>query len=465
MPFRAAVKSPLSIGTPGTVRLLEAVHRAHGRLDWARLFAPAIRLAETGFPVSPRLHRLLSAAGPPGFDAQARAYFFDGSGEPRPVGYQLANPAYAETLKVVAAEGADGFYTGAIADAIVAAARVESGAGSLTRDDLARYAVVEREPVCVAYRRHQVCSMGPPSSGAHAIGQALRLLEPFDMGFARSSAMAPGPLHLMTEALKLAFADRNWYLADPAFVPVPSGLLDDAYLAERRGLMSAGRPAREAHPGRPPGLDRQVLGADATIEAAGTSHISIVDSAGNAVAMTTTIEAAFGSGRWAAGFLLNNELTDFSFLPSRSGRPIANRVEPDKRPRSSMAPTIVLGPDDKPKLVTGSAGGARIIPYVLKTIVAVVDWKLDAAAAVALPNFGFRGPAFELEQPSVGGIRGLSHPAGAIGVLIAALNLKPYGQSLVFDELTSGTHLVVRLADGSLEGAADPRREGLAMGD
>ncbi len=465
MPFGAAVKSPLSIGVPGTVRLLEHAHRRHGKLDWAALFAPAIRLAEAGFPVSPRLHRLLAASGAGSFDAGGRAYFFDGSGAAWPVGHRLANPAFARTLRRIAAEGATAFYSGVIADEIVAAALAEASAGSLTRGDLSGYAVVERPALCVNYRGHQVCSMGPPSSGAHTIGQALRLLEPFNLGSAPTAAMAPAPLHLMGEALKLAFADRNWYLADPAFAPIPGGLLAAEYIAERRRLMSPHRPMTQAYPGRPPGSESQALAPDETSEASGTSHISIIDGAGSAVAMTTTIEAGFGSGRWAAGFLLNNELTDFSFRPSRDGRPIANRIEPGKRPRSSMAPTIVLAPDGRPLLVTGSAGGARIIAYVLKTVVAVVDWKLDASSALALPNFGFRGPDFELEQPSVGGIRGLWHSSGALGVVSTALNLKPHGQSFHFDVLTSGTHLIVRRADGSLEAAADPRREGVALGD
>jgi gamma-glutamyltranspeptidase/glutathione hydrolase len=381
------------------------------------------------------------------------------------VGFKLANLDYARTLRRIATEGAKAFYSGAIANEIVAAAATGTHAGSLSREDLAKYEVIERPPVCVAYRRHQVCSMGPPSSGAHTMGQALGLLADFDLGRGPDAAMAPAPLHLIGEALKLAFADRNWYLADPAFVEIPTGLLSPEYLTERRRLISPFRPMAAAHPGRPPGSEQQVLGSDATQEASGTSHISIIDGDGNALAMTTTIESAFGSGRWAAGFLLNNELTDFSFRPSQDGRTVANRVEPSKRPRSSMSPTIVLGPDGHPRLVTGSAGGARIIPYVLKTIVGVIDWKLDAAAAVALPNFGSRGTVFEIEQAAVGGITGLFQPTGALGVLRTALDLKPYGHSISVDVSTSGTQLIVRREDGTYEGAADPRREGVALGD
>ncbi|MGE0769760.1 MAG: gamma-glutamyltransferase [Hyphomicrobiaceae bacterium] len=465
MSFGAAVKSPLSIGVPGTMRLLEHVHRLHGKLPWADLFRAAISLAEAGFPVSARLHGLLSSAAPASFAGKARAFFFDAADKPWPAGTRLANPDYARTLRRLAMQGADAFYTGAIADEIVAAASTGPAAGSMTREDLDRYRVIERPPVCVAYRRHQVCSMGPPSSGAHTIGQALVLLGDFDLGRKPSAAMAPAPLHLIGEALKLAFADRNWYLADPAFVAIPPGLLRLDYLVERRHLISPFRPMPEAHPGRPPGSERQALAPDETREAAGTSHVSVIDGDGNALSMTTTIESAFGSGRWAAGFLLNNELTDFSFRPSRDGRPIANRVEAGKRPRSSMSPTIVLGASGKPVLVVGSAGGARIIPYVLKTIIGVIDWKLDAAAAVALPNFASRGAAFELEQPEIGGFAAVTAPAGALAVLRTALDLKPYGHGLLLNVSTSGTQLIVRRIDGTLEGAADPRREGVALAD
>ena len=466
MPFKRAVESPLSIGVPGTVRLLEHIHGRHGKLPWPDLFRPAIAIAEQGFSVSPRLHLLLAAADEVRFSPAARAYFFDPRGRAWPVGHRLLNPDYARTLRLIAAEGSRGFYRGAVADQIVAAARVEpAAAGGITSDDLAAFAVRERPPLCSDYRGYSVCTMGPPSSAGHAIGQVLAMIEPLDLGFSPRSAMAPGPLHAMAEALKLAFADRARYLADPQFVSVPRGLLDPGYIAERRPLISRTHPIRSPYAGTPPGLDQAAFGPDETNEAAGTSHISIVDAAGNAVAMTTTIETAFGSGRWAGGFLLNNELTDFSFRPVIDGRPVANRLEPGKRPRSSMAPTIVLGPDRKLVAVLGSAGGARIIPYVLKTIVAVVDWRLDAAAALALPNFTFRGSAFELEEPQVGGLSGLGHSSGALAVLSAALSLKPHGQDIVFDAMTSGTQLVVRRPDGTLEGAADPRREGAALGD
>ena len=467
MAFKAAVKSALSVGVPGTVRLLEEMHRRHGRLAWRRLFQPAIALSEAGFKISPRLAKLLSHEDPASFALMARDLYFDVRGRPRAAGYLLRNPAYANTLRAIAEGGANAFYSGPLAAQIVAAATATPfDKGSLALSDLASYRVVERPAVCVPYRRYKVCSMGPPSSGAHTIGQTLSLLAPLTLGTRPAAAMSPPAIHLMAEAEKLAFADRNRYLADPSFVPIPPGLLDPGYLAERRSLMSPFRSLAKTFPGTPPGRNRQALGADETHEAAGTSHISIVDAAGNAVSMTTTIEAAFGSGLFVGGFLLNNELTDFSFRPvARDGREIANRVEGGKRPRSSMSPTIVLGPDGSPAIVTGSAGGSRIIPYVLKILVAVIDWKLNAAQAVALPNFGSRGNGFELELPSVGGLAGLRHPAGAIGIISDALNLKPLGQHVTFETQTSGTQVIVRRADGSLEGAADPRREGMAVGD
>ncbi len=468
MPFRRAVKSSLSIGVPGTVRLLEAVHRKHGRRPWPELFADAIKLAEDGFAVSPRLHALLANAAPQSFDATARGYFFDPAGKAWPAGHVLRNPAYAETLKAIAKGGAGVFYEGALAQKIVAAAAHDlKPKAAVTLADLASYRVIEREPLCVDYRGHKVCGMGPPSSGALAIGQVLGMLGGDPLGATPRAAMAPRPLHLLSEALRLAFADRNWYVADPGFVAIPSGLLDPGYLAQRRGLIHDWRPLTRGYPGRPPGSGRQALGRDATHEADGTSHISIIDGAGNAVAMTTTIEAGFGSGRWAGGFLLNNELTDFSFSPADGdGRLIANRVEGGKRPRSSMSPTIVLDGDGKPVIVTGSAGGSRIIGYVLKSLVALIDWRMDAAAALALPNFGsIRDGPFDLEEQQGGVIDGFGQATSALGLVSTALRLKPLGHEIKLNRLTSGTHVIVRRANGQLEGAADPRREGSVLGD
>ena len=452
MNFNTAVQSGLSIGTPGVVRLLEHAHKAHGKLPWADLFAPAIRIARNGFEISNRLYFLLRWFGPTGLSPEAKAYFFDGNGNPFPIGHALKSPAYAATLEAIAKGGADAFYAGPIAEAVVAAStHATNVAGDLTLADLAAYKVVERPPVCVPYRTYRICGMGPPSSGGIAVAQVLKLIERFDPGRGPDDAMNTAALHLVTEAERLAYADRNRYLADPDFVAVPEGLLDEGYLAARSALIDTAKAMTSAEPGTPPGLDKRAFGVDATLERAGTSHISVVDAAGNTVAMTTTIEGAFGSGMFAAGFLLNNQLTDFSFAHTdSSGAPIANRVEGGKRPRSTMAPIIVF--DDKGEVFAalGSPGGGRIILYVVKTLVALIDWKLDAQAAIDLPNFGSTGDTLELE----------------IGwsTIWKALALKSYGHSISPGLMNSGVHTVVR-RNGRLEGGADPRREGAALGD
>ncbi len=455
MPFATAVHSGLSIGTPGAVRLLETVHRAHGKLPWAHLFEPAIKLAEQGFNVSRRLNILLRWFGVDVFDPAARRYFFDEAGSARPTGYLLKNPEYAATLKAIAAGGAKAFYEGPIAEAVVAAAKgAPNVPGDLALSDLAAYAVKERAPLCVTYDARRICGMGPPSSGGVAVAQTMKLLEPFVLGRGPDDAMSAQAMHLITEAEKLAYADRDRYLADPDFVPVPAaGLLDPAYLDSRRALIDPGHAMAPPPAGEPPGVEKRAFGDDATLESVGTSHLSIIDDDGNAVAFTTTIEGAFGSGVWAAGFLLNNQLTDFSMKPvDAEGRPVANRVEGGKRPRSTMAPTIVFD-DDKGQVfaVLGSPGGSRIILYVVKALVALLDWDLDAQAATALTNFGSMGGPAEIE----------------IGwaALWYGLKLKRYGHGLSPDLMNSGLHIVVVGGGGSLQGGADPRREGAALGD
>ncbi len=453
VPFDTAVHSGLSIGTPGTVRLLEAVHRKHGKLPWAQLFAPAIRLATQGFDVSQRLYLLLRWYGAEVFTPAGRRYFFDTTGSPWPIGYTLKNPEYAATLSAIAAGGADAFYKGPIANAIVAAAAdAPNFRGDLSADDLAGYQVKERPALCIVYEAHRVCGMGPPSSGTVAVAQTLKLVEPFDLGRSPDDAMEPLAMHLVTEAERLAYADRDRYLADPDFVPVPDGLLDDAYLARRRALIDPATAMARPQAGDPPGAaDRPAFGQDATLERAGTRHLSVVDADSNAVAMTTTIEGAFGSGVWTSGFLLNNELTDFSFRPTdAAGRPVANRVEAGKRPRSSMAPTVVFDENGRLYAVLGSPGGSRIILYVVKALVGLIDWGLDAAEAAALPNFGSTGGPAEIEY----GWRAIWY----------GLRLKGYGHEVRPDLMNSGLHIIVS-RDGHLEGAADPRREGRALGD
>ncbi len=445
MPFPAAVLSGASTGVPGVPHLLETAYRAHGKLPWPQLFAPAIALAENGFPVSPRLHALLAAepGGAASFDAVARAYLFDATGKPWPVGHVLKNPAFAETLRALAIGGARAFYAGPIAAAIA------EQVPRITLADLTAYGSKQRPALCSLYRQHRICGMGPPSSGALTVGATLALLEPLDLG---TVPLAPRALHLIAEAEKLAFADRDQFIADPDFVPVPTGLLDRAYLTQRRTLIAAGTTQGKALPGTPPAAAAKRAGADATAEVPGTSHISIVDGDGNAAAMTTTIETAFGAHRMAAGFLLNNQLTDFSFRPvDAAGNAVANAAAPGKRPRSSMAPTFVFAPNGKLMAVVGSAGGSAIILHVVKTIVGIVDWRLDAQAAVDLPTFGSRNGPFEIESKLSGDL---------IGLKMAA-----YGHKVVNADVPSGLHVIVRRRDGWLEGGADPRREGVARGN
>ncbi len=452
MPFSQAVLSGLSIGVPGIVRLLETVHKQHGKLPWARLFEPAIRLAEQGFDVSPRLHLLLRWEGPASFVPTARQYFFTNTGSAWPIGFTLRNPELAATLRRIAAEGSSGFYEGPVAEQIVkAVAAAPTAPGGMTLADLAGYSVKERAPVCVTYRSYKICGVGPPSSGGPTVAQTLKILEPFDLGKGPKAALGAQALHLIAEAEKLAYADRNRYMGDPDFVTIPGGLLDPGYLAARSALIDPLRAKENVKAGVPPGLKQQSYGRDATKERPGTSHISIIDDDGNAVAMTTTIEGAFGSHNWAAGFLLNNELTDFSFLPTDAeGRPVANAVGPGKRPRSSMSPTIVFDADGKVFAVLGSPGGSRIIMYVVKTLVALIDWGMDAQEAADLLNFGSQGRGLDIE---------IAGPA-----VWAGLRLKAYGHRIMPSLMNSGTHIVMRRGN-RLEGAADWRREGAALGD
>lgn len=443
---RDAVVGGRPVGVPGLLRMLELAHREHGRLPWAQLFEPAIRLAENGFAMSPRLHRLLDREQDLEADAMARQLFYSAGDRPRPVGERIVNAEYADTLRAVAAGGADAFYNGAIAEDLVRAVRGHRNAGDLTLEDLAAYAALEREPVCGAYRGRRICGMGPPSSGGIGVLQMLGILErsPFG-GVAPQSSEA---LHWFAEAGRLAYADRLRYVADPAFVPQPvAGLLEPDYLAARARLLGE-RSIGRAGAGEPRGA---VAMSDAAESAfAGTSHISIVDERGDAVAMTTTIEDGFGSRIMVRGFLLNNQLTDFAWVPEVRGRPVANRVEAGKRPRSSMSPTFVFDPDGSLRIVAGSPGGTAIINYVAKALVALLDWGLDAQAAVALPNFGSRNGPTEIERGS------------AYGALIPELRAR--GHDVNVRDLTSGLHVIERVP-GGWRGGADPRREGVARGD
>jgi gamma-glutamyltranspeptidase/glutathione hydrolase len=422
-------------------------------MRWGELFAPAIALAEQGFAVSPRLHALLAADGQI-TQPRARQYFFGADGKPLAVGTVLRNPAYAETLRRIAAGGADAFYRGEIARDVVDTANSHAtNPGDLTLADLAGYAVKVRTAICDTYRGFRVCGMPLPSSGGVTVLQMLKMLERYDL-----RAMGPATfwsVHFFSEAGRLAFADRDVYEADPAFYSPPSGLLDPAYLRSRSALIRADSSMKSAAPGNPP--DRQpadkkvALGQGAALELPSTSHISIVDKYGNAVAMTTTIEDGFGSRLMTrGGFLLNNELTDFSFAPTDRGRPVANRVEGGKRPRSAMSPTIVYDKAGRVAIVAGSPGGSAIINYVAKTLVGIIDWDLDPQAAIALPNFGSRNGPTELER----------------NTSVAALEpkLRALGASVWVNEQTSGLQVIQRTKTGWI-GGADPRREGVVRGE
>ena len=352
--FFDAVLSGRSVGVPGVPRLLGMLHARHGTLPWARLFAPAIALAESGFAVSPRLHALLAWDRHLRKDPAARQLYYGADGAPRPVGTLLVNAAYAQTLRRLASDGVDAFYRGEIARDIVQAVRAHPRPGDLALSDLAAYAVLERAPVCGPYRVYRVCGMGPPSAGAVLVLQMLGILE--RSGFPAKPAASADALHLFAEAGRLAYADRNQYIADPAFVPQPvEGLLEPAYLAARAGLIGE-RSMISAEPGMPRGAPR-LSAADGPVEH-GTTHFSIVDATGDMVSMTTSVENAFGSRILVRGFLLNNQLTDFAFDARVRGAPAANRVEGGKRPRSSMAPTLVWDPAGRPFLMIGAAGGS-----------------------------------------------------------------------------------------------------------
>lgn len=447
--FHQAVVGGRSVGTPSALRLFELAHKQHGRLPWAELFQPAIKLAEGGFKVGRRLNRLLGAEKNLIKDPEAAAYFYEADGRPRAVGSVLKNPGYAGVLRAVAEQGADAFYKGAIAEDIVRKVNGHpTNPGRLTLDDLSRYRAVERPPLCGSFRVYKVCGMGPPTSGGVSVLQILKLLE-----LAEPVAVPqaqPYATHLLADAGNLAFADRNRYLADPDFQPQPvAGLLDEGYLRGRASLLSKERSLGIAEAGTPPGAVAR-LGDDALSERPATSHLSVVDAEGNGVALTVTIEDAFGSRQLVRGFLLNNELTDFSMAPSEGGRPVANRVEPGKRPRSSMAPTLVFDPDGGLHLIIGSPGGSAIINYVASRIVAILDWKLDVQAALDLPNVGGRNAPVDLEKGTAA--EAYKQPLEAMG-----------HKTRVVD-LTSGLSAIQRVR-GRIEAGVDPRKEGVALGD
>lgn len=450
MGFFDAVVGGLSVGTPGTPALLEAAHRRWGESNWADLFDSAIQLADDGFIVSPRLAGAIANDQEKLSTQPATAAYFLPTGSALAEGDTLVNSAYAATLRAMARDGAKAIYEGEIAEGIVAAVRGASQPGLLSLDDLAAYKVIERDAVCANYRGADICGMGPPSSGALTIGQILTMLEPYDLaGMGPESAEA---WRLIGDASRLAFADRGLYMADEDYVPIPD-LLDADYLATRSSLLERKDALPEVSAGSPP-WDQAALDIDWGLgwspSQPSTSHISIVDADGNALAMTTTIENGFGSRVMApGGFLLNNELTDFSFATQSDGRPIANSVAPGKRPRSSMSPTIVTR-NGELELVAGSPGGSRIIGYVAQSLIAQLDWGMDPQQAAAMPHLVNRFGTYDLEAGTAA--EALSEELTALGFETNVRNLN------------SGLHLIAR-TNGVLLGGADPRREGIAIGE
>ncbi|MBI1245208.1 MAG: gamma-glutamyltransferase [Alphaproteobacteria bacterium] len=450
-PFAQAAMGGHAVGVPGLVAMLALAHDDHGRLPWPRLFEPAMRLATDGFAISPRLAQLVAETPQLKEFAATREYFYDADGNPKPAGTRLVNPQLAETLRIIANGSAPAFYTGGLARAMVRAVAENGTPGPLSLDDLKNYRAAKRAPVCAAYRVYKVCGMGPPSSGGIAIAQILGMVERFDLR--QTSANSLPAIHTLLEAERLAFADRARYVADGDFEQVPvAKLIDRKYLALRSKLIDANKSMGKAEPGR---FQRAALRApDTSSEIPATTHMVVVDAAGNAVSMTSSVEQAFGSRVFVRGFLLNNHMTDFALRPSDGEIPNINRIEPGKRPRSSMSPTIVLDRENRLVLAIGSPGGPRIIPYVAQAIVGVLDWGLDVQKAVALPHAVNLNGVSELERDT---------PLAAL-----APELRALGHEVAIVPETSGLHaiqVVRRQGRAQLLGGADPRREGEALGD
>ncbi|MEQ8968172.1 MAG: gamma-glutamyltransferase [Azospirillaceae bacterium] len=441
-----------SVATPGLMRMLERAHLDHGRLPWSRLFDEAVTMSFQGFVVSARVAKFMEGGSPDRLaEASHGADYFMPDGEPWQPGDIITNPDLAETFRIIAEQGADAFYTGPIAEDIVAAVQGSGGKpGVLSLADMRDYTMRVREPLCFDYRDHEICSAGPPASGALALGQLLGMLEHFDM-----SATAPDSVegwHLFLEASKLAFADRAQYVADDSFVSVPTaGLLDPTYLMlraqhiDRDSAMATPVPA-----GNPPWREAEARAPDTSPDSHGTSHIVVVDEAGDIVSMTTSIESGWGSYVFARGFLLNNTMTDFSFEPEADGRPVANAVAPGKRPRSTMTPMIVFGPDGEPRLAIGSPGGGRMVHFIGKVLVGMIDWGLTAKQAIELPNLTNMNGETDIEE-----FTWAESLAGPLG---------ERGHEVDIRDLASGLQ-AVHFTDRGLVGVADSRREGVALGE
>ena len=444
---REAVPGGRSVGVPGNIRMMALAHEKHGKLAWAKLFGPAIRLARDGYAITPRLNRsLMSVSDLAASTAWGRSTFYNADGQAKPVGTVVKNPELAAFLESVAARGPEWFYTGPNADALV---RMVNGAArnpsKMVKGDLAAYDAKQRDPVCGMYRQYKICGMGPPSSGGTTVYAILKQLERFDM--AALGPDNPTSWHLLADSMRLAYADRELYLADPDNVRVPvQGLIDPGYLKQRSELLQTGRALGNVEAGTPPGA-MKLMPAQVR-EVPQTSHFVAVDKEGNVASLTSTIEGPFGSGLTVNGYFLNNELTDFSIIPEVNGIPVANRVEPGKRPRSSMAPTIVYGPDGEVRIAIGAAGGATIIAQVAKALVAVLDWKMSAQDAIALPVLMGVGNQVRIERGS---------RLEAMAPALTAL-----GHNVVPTEPTFKANAIERVG-GRWAGAADPRSEGVAV--
>ena len=448
-PFGQVQPGGLSVGVPGNIALMEMAHKKWGKLSWATLFEPAIRLAEDGFEINQRLYESLNGTRNSwrNFPEMQKIYWKDGA--PAPVGSVIRNPAMASTLRTIAARGAKGFYTGANATAIsTAVANAPNNPSQLSTADLAAYRAKERAPVCGAYRGYKICGMGPPSSGATTVLQILGMVERFDLkGLGKDSPVA---WHLIGEAMRLAYADREAYLADPDFNANPvAGMTSAGYLASRSAGIAMDKSLAAYAAGAPPGAAPRTAGVSS--EAEGTTHFVAIDGRGNIASMTSTVEGSFGSQLTAGGFVLNNELTDFTFTPEVGGVPVANRVEAGKRPLSSMAPTIVYDPTGKPVFTIGAAGGKTIIMQVAKAIIARFDWGLSARDAIALPLIYFNANGLVIEE---GPLLETMKPA-----------LEKLGHRVVVGRMRLKANAAERLPDGTWQGAADPRSPGVALAE
>ncbi|WP_340148992.1 gamma-glutamyltransferase [uncultured Sneathiella sp.] len=445
--FYEAVVGGGSVGVPGVIAMMAKAHKDHGILPWKDLFTPAITHATEGFLISPRLHYLLDRDKYLKTKSTAAAYFYEADGSAKAAGTRLKSPALAKTLMHIANEGPDAFYKGALAEDIVQTVRSDNGnPGVMSMTDMANYKAVKREPVCAPYRAHKVCGMGPPTSGGITLLQTLRILENWDV-----PTLKPGSakaIDLIAQASALAFADREKYLADGDFIDIPiNDLLSPEYTKSRSNLITLRESQLPFKPGTPQ-QKQGSLGLDNAIELPSTSHFSILDSAGNAVSMTASVENVFGSRLMVGGFILNNQLTDFSFTPETEDGPIANRVQPNKRPRSSMSPTMVFDGEGNLKMAIGSPGGSRIIGYVLKTVIAALDWQMGMQEAIDFPHFVNRNGAVDLEVDTA--------------IADHQETLEEMGYKVNVRNLNSGLHGVLLTPEG-LEGGADPRREGVVL--